>query len=114
MRAAADRHRFESSSPGGTRKGALHRLQLAEQMAEMFAVPAATAALLHPVVVWQRQRRLSQYARNRLQPLRTQACRIDRNSGVDQAAFAVIDREHLAGIGPQIVDRGLCAAMAFI
>ena len=46
--------------------------------------------------------------------MRTQRRGIDRDAGVDQAALAVVDREHLAGIGPEIVDRGLRAAMAFL
>src|SRR3954452_12560720 len=82
-------------------------------MTEMFAVPAATAALLHPFALRQRQRRLAHHLRNRLEPLRTQRRGIDRDPGVDQAAFAVVDCEHLAGIGPEIVDRDLRAAVTF-
>ena len=46
-------------SPCRPRKRPLHRLQFAEEMAEMLAVPAAAAALLHPVVLRQRQRRFA-------------------------------------------------------
>ena len=75
---------------------------------------ADTAAALHPVIVGQNQRRLVDDAGNRLQPLRTQRRRVDGDAGVDQPAFAVVDREHLAGERPEIVGRGLRAAMAFV
>ena len=50
---------------------------------------------------------------NRLQPLRPQRRGIDGDAGIDQGALAVVETEHLAGKGPEIVDRGLRAAMAF-
>ena len=51
------------------------------------------------------KRRLADDAGDRLQPLRTQRRGIDRDAGIDQAALAVVDGEHLAGKGPEFVDR---------
>ena len=51
---------------------------------------------------------------DRLQPLRVQCRGIDRDAGIDQAALAVVDVEHLAGIGPEIVDRGSARGVAFL
>src|SRR5215475_181475 len=81
-------------------------------MAEMLAVTADAAALLHPVVLGKRQRRLCDNTSDGLEPLRLQAGRIDRDTRVDQRAFGVVHREHLAGEGPEIVDRSLRAGMA--
>src|SRR5947207_3164701 len=83
-------------------------------MAEMFAVATAATALLHPVVLWQGQRRLADDACDGLQPLRTQRRGVDRDADIDQAAFAVIDGKHFAGKGPEFVDRGLRAGVAFL
>src|SRR3979409_416429 len=83
-------------------------------MAEMFAVPAVAAALLHPVTFGQRQCRFVDDAGYRLEPWRAQLCGVDRDTFIDQAALAVVAAKHLAGIGPEIVDRGLRAAMAFL
>src|SRR5690349_7144280 len=83
-------------------------------MAEMFAVPAAAAAPLHPVVLWQNQRRLVHHVGYRLEPWRAQARGIDRDAGIDQPALAVTGLEHLAGEGPEQVDRVLRAAVAFL
>src|SRR5204863_6632755 len=80
----------------------------------MLAVPAAAAALLHPVAFRQRQRRLAHNARNYLEPLRTQAGGINGGPGIDQGALAGIDPKHLAGKGPEIVNRALRAAVAFL
>src|SRR6516162_6793861 len=81
-------------------------------MAEMLAVAADAAALLHPVVFRQRQRGFSDHTRNGLQPLRLEARGIDRNAGVDQSALDVIDGKHFAGESPEIVDRCLRATVA--
>ena len=78
----------------------------------MLAVPADAAALLHPVILGQRQRRLGDNAGNRLEPLRLQAGGIDRDPASIRRALGIIDREHLAGEGPEIVDCGLRAAVA--
>ncbi len=43
-----------------------------------------------------------------------QARRVDRDAAIDQATLAIVDLKHLAGIGPEIVDRPLRASMAFI
>jgi len=80
----------------------------------MLAVPAAAAALLHPVAAGLNQRRLLQHAGYSCKPLGSQRRGIDGDAVFDQAALAVVDVEHLAGIGPEIVDRGLRAAMAFL
>src|SRR3954452_9673665 len=83
-------------------------------MAEMLAVPSAAAALLHPVILRQGQRRLADDAGNGFQALRTQRRRIDRDAGIDQAALAVIDGKHLASKSPEFVDRCLRAGVAFL
>src|SRR5258708_14108818 len=83
-------------------------------MPEMFAVPAVATALLHPVIFGQSQRRFAYDVGNRLEPLRMQALGIDGDARVDQRALAVVDVKHLAGIGPEIVDRSLRAALAFL
>ena len=80
----------------------------------MLAVPAAAAALLHPVILGQDKRRLAHDTGYRLEPLRAQRRGIDRDAGVDQAALAVVDGEHLAGESPELVDRCLRAAVAFL
>src|SRR6185437_12791020 len=95
------------TSPCRTWKCPLHRLQFAEQVPEMLAVPAAAAAPLHPVILRQDQRRFADDPSDRLEPLRTQASSIDRNTGVDQAT--VVSLKHLAGIGPEMIDRRLRA-----
>src|SRR3981189_3606380 len=83
-------------------------------MPEMFAVPAAAAALLHPVAPGQNQCRFADDIGNHLEPLRTLRHRIDGDAAIDQGALAFIDMKHLAGKGPEIVDRGLRAVMAFL
>src|SRR6185369_12779990 len=83
-------------------------------MAEMLAVPSTAAALLHPVVFRQGQRRLTDDAGNGFQPLRTQRRGIDGDTGIDQAALAVIDGKHLAGESPEFVDRRLRTGVAFL
>src|SRR5581483_12030343 len=83
-------------------------------MAEMLAVPADTAALLHPVALRQRQRRLMDNTGDGLEPLRLQACGIDGNTDIDQRSLCLIDREHLAGEAPEIFDRSLRAGVALI
>src|SRR5207249_11821114 len=106
-RAGAARCRCRARSPCQPREGALHRLQLAQEMTEMLAVAAGTAALLHPVVLRQCERCLVEDAGHRLEPAVAQCCRINRDAAVNQAALAVIDREHLAGERPEMIDRGL-------
>src|SRR4051812_48091847 len=76
-------------------------------MAEMLRVPAFAAALLHPVVLRQRQCRLLHDARYARQPPRPQRSRIDGRAVVDQAPLGLIDRKHLAGEGPEMIDRAL-------
>src|SRR3984957_1491546 len=98
MRVAANQYRSAQRSPCGTWKCPLHRLQLAEQMAEMFAVLAAAAALLHPAAFGQNQRCFAHDVRNRDEPLRMQRRRIDGDAPLDQSALALVDREHLAGV----------------
>src|ERR1700737_2492400 len=83
-------------------------------MPEMLAVPAAAAALLHPVALGQRQCRIADDRQNRLEPLRTQALGINRDAGIDQGPLAVVNFEHLAGKRPEIVDGGLRAGVAFL
>ena len=80
----------------------------------MLAVPAAAAALLHPVVLRQGKRSLADDAGDRLQPLRPQRRGIDRDAGIDQAALAVINGKHLAGEGPEFIDRRLRAGVTFL
>src|ERR1700675_4392186 len=82
-------------------------------MPEMFAVPAAAAALLHPVALGQSQRRFAHDLGNRLEPVRIQRGGIDRYARIDQGAFAIVITEHFARKSPEIVDRSLGAAMAF-
>src|SRR5262245_30678459 len=83
-------------------------------MTEMLAMTADATAMLHPVVPRQCQRRRSDGAGDGLEPLRLQAGRIDRDAGIDKRALAVIDRKHLAGEGPEIIDRGLRAGVALL
>src|SRR5258708_12066009 len=83
-------------------------------MAEMLAVPAAAAALLHPFALGQRQRRFAYDGQNRLKPLRMHRRGIDRETGIDQATLAVVDVKHLAGKSPEVVDRGLRAGVALL
>src|SRR5689334_5520262 len=99
-------------SPCRPRETALQRLQFAEEMAEMLAVVADAATLLHPVIGRKRQRRLGNDAADDSVPPRLQARRVDRDAGIDQAALGVVDREHLAGIGPEMIDRLLRPRMA--
>src|ERR1700739_2502801 len=113
MPVAGARHRYGQRSPCRPRKGSLHRLQFAQEMAEMFAVPAAAAALLHPVIFGQTQRRFAYDLGHRRKPLRVQRSGIDRDATLDQSALAVVGLEHLAGIGPEVVDRCPSTAMAF-
>jgi len=80
----------------------------------MLAVPAAAAALLHPVAFRQGQCRFAEDIHHRLEPGRPQGRRIDGNAGIHKRALAVVDGKHLAGIGPEIVDRGLRAAMGYV
>src|ERR1700687_6459325 len=80
----------------------------------MLAVPAAAAALLHPVAFRQNKRRFAHNIRNRLEPWRMQDRGIDGDAALVQNALAVVDRKHLAGKSPQIIDRGLRTAMAFL
>ena len=108
-RSASLRERGHHVAPG---KVALHRYcSSAQQMAEMLAVPAAAAALLHPAVVGQGQRRL---ARPRRTPSSSHAARsarrIDGDAGLDQVALAGVGVEQLAGEGPEVVERRLRAA----
>src|SRR4051812_936468 len=102
MPAAADRNRPALRSPCRPREATLQRLQLAQEMAEMLAVVPDAAALLHPVIFWQCQRRFGNDAAYDLQPLRPQACGIDCDTGIDQAALGIINGEHLAGVGPEM------------
>src|SRR5450631_2878594 len=81
-------------------------------MTEMLAVPAAAAALLHPAALGQNQCRFADDIGNRLEPLRTQARGIDGDAGIDQRALAVVEFEHLAGKGPEIVNSRLRADVA--
>src|SRR5947207_10848284 len=83
-------------------------------MAEMLAVPAAAASLLHPVGLRQSKRRFADDAGNGFQPSRTHGRGIDRDAGIDQAALAVVDGKHLARKSPEIVDCCLRAAVAFL
>src|SRR5690242_3178648 len=82
-------------------------------MAEMLAVPAAPAALLHPVVLRQTQRGLADDTRDGRQPFMLQIGSIDHGPPVDQPALAVVDKKHLAGEGPEIVDRRLRPCVTF-
>src|SRR5260370_18210395 len=77
----------------------------------MFAVPAAAAALLHPVIFGQSQRRFAHDIGDRLEPLRMQGRGIDRDAVIDQGPLAVVDMKHLAGIGQETVDPTLPAAV---
>src|SRR6266567_1964994 len=81
-------------------------------MAEMLAVPAGPAALLHPVVLRQRERGLTDDVRDGLQPSTAQDIRVDRDIGMDRAVLAGIDHEHLTREGPEMIDRGLRAGVA--
>src|SRR3979409_688518 len=83
-------------------------------MAEMLAVLAAVAALLHPRVIGQSQCRFADDIRSRAEPSRMQRRGINRNAGTDQRAFAVVDVKHLAGKRPEIVDRILRAGVALL
>src|ERR1700683_3269461 len=83
-------------------------------MTEMFAVPAAAAALLHPAALRQRKRCFVYNRGNDLEPRRAQARGIDGDAAIDQRALAVVVTEHLAGKGPEIVDGGLRTGMAFL
>src|SRR6185312_100574 len=83
-------------------------------MAEMLAVATGAAPLLHPLVLRQRQRRFVDNAGHGLEPLQFEACWIDCDAGLDQSALAVIDREHFAGEGPEIVDRTLRTGVALV
>src|SRR6476661_8830873 len=83
-------------------------------MAEMLRVTTQAAALLHPVVLRQRQCRLLDHARYRRQPSRPQRSRVDGRAIVDQAALGLINRKHLAGEGPEMIDRGLRAGMTLL
>src|SRR5258705_3783423 len=83
-------------------------------MAEMLTVPTTAATLLHPVILWQDKRRFAHDTGHRLEPMGTQASGIDRDAGIDQAALAVVDVKHLTRKGPEIVDRRLRAAVAFL
>src|SRR5215472_9785424 len=83
-------------------------------MAEMFAVAAMPAALLHPIAFRQGERRLIHNAGDRLEPLRLQGCWINGDAGVDETSLGLIDFKHFAGEGPEIVDRHLSAAVALV
>ncbi len=90
------------ASPRRPRKRALHRLQLAEEMAEN----ARCAGRLRPPCCIQSFLGRPSVAScddvgDRLQPWRAQRRRIDRDAGIDQPALAVVDVEHFAGEAPR-------------
>src|SRR5580692_2054545 len=81
-------------------------------MPEMLAVPAAAAALLHPAAFGQNEGRFARDIGDQFEPWRAQGRRIDGDTGIDQGALAVVDFKHLAGKGPEVVDRGLRTGVA--
>src|SRR3954462_7443380 len=82
-------------------------------MAEMLAVPAHAAALLHPVVLRQLERCFADHIRECRQPATPQGPWVYGDIGMDQGALAFIDGKHLTGKSPEMIDRGLRAGMAF-
>src|SRR5712692_6020304 len=99
-------------SPGRSRICALQELHLREEMAEMLGVPAAASAALHPPRCRARQRRLGEHASDAALPFGLEQCRVDGEALSDQRLLDGVALEHLAGIGPELVERGLGAAMA--
>src|SRR3954451_9280059 len=83
-------------------------------MAEMLAVPAHAAALLHPVVLRQLERCFADHIRKCRQPTTPQGAWVYGDTGMDQGVLAVVDGKHLAGESPEMIDRSLRAGMALV
>src|SRR4051812_43655790 len=83
-------------------------------MAEMLAVPAHAAALLHPVVLRQLEHCFADHIRECRQPAAPQGPWVYGDTGMDQGALAVVDGKHLAGERPEMIDRSLRAGMALV
>ena len=59
----------------------------------MFAVPAAAAALLHPVAFRQRECRFAHNGRNRREPLRMQGGGINGDAGIVESYISYLRRK---------------------
>src|ERR1700693_1463618 len=81
-----------TASPSRVRIGALHKLQLGKDVAEMLAMTARAAAGLHPSARGKPQVRLGQDGGKRALPSRTDAGAIDRGARFDQGPIQVIRR----------------------
>src|SRR5690606_20609864 len=83
--------------------GALHVLKLGQDIAHIFAVPAAPPAGLHPAVRGAREGRFRKHLIHRAVPRLAQAFKIDADPERHQAAVDIVHGEQLARIGPQLV-----------
>src|SRR5947209_12365774 len=94
-----------TASPSRVRIGALQKLQLGEDVAEMLAVASRAAPGLHPIAFRHPQVRFGQDRSKRLLPARPDAGAVDRDAFDDQILLHVVDLEHLARVRPQLVER---------
>src|SRR5262245_22140406 len=83
-------------------------------MPEMLAMPSRAAAGMHPFAGRKLQIGLGEDRVERAPPLRADAGAIDCDPRIDERALDVVALEHLAGVGPQLLERVLRTTMALL